>query len=76
MHVNVLALHGGADPILSPARTERTLRALSALGYPMRFEMFDGVEHELSVAMRERLKMELEAALEELPESGHEAGHS
>lgn len=76
MHVNVLALHGGADPILSPARTERTLRALSALGYPMRFETFDGVEHELSVAMRERLKTELEAALEELPESGHEAGHS
>jgi len=76
VHVSVLALHGAADPILSAARTERAVRDLSALGYPMRFELFDGVEHELSEAMRDRLRAALEAALEELPSTGRAAGHS
>lgn len=70
----IIALHGEDDPILGAARTARTVEALAGRGYPATFESYPGVGHELSDAMRARLRALLEEALRELPERAEARG--
>ncbi|HJL15524.1 MAG TPA: dienelactone hydrolase family protein [Sandaracinaceae bacterium LLY-WYZ-13_1] len=75
-HAPVVALHGADDAVLSATRTQRTLDRLSRLGYPVRFEAFDGAGHETDAAMRVRLRALLERSLRELPPSREAVGSS
>jgi phospholipase/carboxylesterase len=75
-HAPVVALHGGADEVLSATRTRRMMERLSRIGYPVSFEEYEGVGHEKTPAMRARMRELIERALVELPESTRASGSS
>lgn len=75
-HAPVVALHGGADEVLSAARTRAMVQRLSRLGYPMSFEEYDGLGHHSDAAMRSRMRELIERALMQLPGSSDASGSS
>lgn len=70
----VTALHGGGDPVLDATRTRRLVEELAELGYPVAYEEFPGVGHEVSPAMYQRFVDLLEAAIRELPDTHESSG--
>lgn len=75
-HVPIHAIHGGNDPVLSASRSRATFRRLTAMGYEVSYEEIRGGGHELDDRMTERLRDEIEALLEQLPETSRSSGNS
>lgn len=70
----ITALHGGSDPVIRPARTERLVRQLQQQGYPITYEEFPGVRHRTSHEMQQRFRALIQEALDELPPRDASAG--
>lgn len=74
LNARIVALHGVEDRVLSASRTEQVIEDLAELGYPVEYEGYPGVGHEVSEEMADRLRELLEEALRELPEREEHAG--
>ncbi|MFT7520410.1 MAG: phospholipase/carboxylesterase, partial [Kiritimatiellia bacterium] len=57
----IRALHGEADQVLPFARTQRSVKALQALGADVQIKSYPGVPHSISRDMRADLFREIEA---------------